>query len=206
MESFAHYEPGRSIPREPFVPPLGPTEIANIGQVVFMPHAPVAADVLFIFGTVQADWDGLAGDIIAGNYGKVVLAGQTGPNWLENGEPIAVAMREKLVKRGVTAQLIEVQTESTNTREDVLMSLDLLGSPGSLTYAAKSHHSGRCLRTLRKFFPEIPLHAHLYDASYGDLRLGPDKWWITDLGRSRVYGEYLRIKQYVERGDIAAFP
>ena len=45
-----------------------------------------------------------------------------------------------------------------------------------------------------------------YDAMYYDdsLVIGRDNWQNTKEGRERVWGEFLRIKHYGQRGDIAA--
>lgn len=206
MSSFEAYEESLSIPREPFVPPLGPNDVVNIGGIVFMKHNPQPADVLFIFGTVQADWEGLAEAILRNDYQKIIVAGKTGPTWFDRGEPIAHSMRAKLVARGVPEDQILVQPESQNTLEDVTLSLPFLNRANAITYAAKSHHSGRCQRTLRKFFPEAILTGHLQDAYYGDFAVTSTNWSLTDIGRARVYGEYRRIVKYVERGDIASAP
>ena len=75
--------------------------------------------------------------------------------------------------------------------------------PRSITFAAKSHHSGRCGRTLRKYFPNTQLNAWTHDAVHQGKTISLSEWHTHDEGRERVYGEYLRIQTYSERGDIA---
>ena len=75
-KSLSEYEAALDIPRVAETPDLKPGEIEAITNAVFVPHNPQPADCLFIFGTVQADWDGLAQAILNGDYGRVVLAGK----------------------------------------------------------------------------------------------------------------------------------
>jgi hypothetical protein len=111
-----------SVPREPSVPDLTPDEVDPITRVVFSPTRPLAAaDLLFVFGTVHANWDDLARGWHAGFYPRIVLAGRTGPSFSERGVPTSHVMREQLLSRGVTATAIAVQDRSSNTLEDVVL-------------------------------------------------------------------------------------
>jgi len=195
-----------AIPREPAVGWLEEDEVERVTEAVFMPHAPRPADVLLVFGTVQADWDGLAESILREEYRTVVLAGRLGPTWYDQGEPIAAAMMHKLIRRGVDPERITLQCDSMNTLEDVEMSLAWLEGATSVTFAAKAHHSGRCQRTLRRFLPTASLAAHVQVAFYGDVAVMADRWHLSEIGRGRVMGEYRRIMAYSERGDIAVDP
>ncbi len=180
-------------------------EIRNVTRTVFAQRRIEAAEVLFVFGSVQGDWDGWSERIRAGWFQRVILTGETGPSFTERGVPIALAMRDELVQRGVSPEQFLLQTRSTNTLEDVTMSLPLLGAPLSIAFAAKSHHSGRCARTLRRFFPDIPLLAHTFDAVYDGEPVGVEDWHLRPIGREMVMGEFERINQYSARGDISLF-
>lgn len=194
-----------SIPRRVEVGDLSETDRALITRTVFHPAEPKPAEVLFIFGSVQGDWDVWAERISAGWFGRVVIAGQTGPSYSAHGIPISEAMRAELVARGVPEGLLHLQTRSTNTLEDVSMSLEHIGNPKTLAFAAKSHHSGRCARTLRRFFPNVELLAHCFDALVEGQPLSVHSWPSFQAGRETVMGEYLRIRHYSARGDIALF-
>ena len=116
-------------------------------------------------------------------------------------------MRDELIARGVPSDLILVQDRSTNTLEDVAFSLDVLEqhniSPESIAFLCKAHHSGRCLRTLRKFFPSQTLSPVTYLAKYDGVEVSKEDWYQHKVSRGRVYGEYLRIIEYTRRADIA---
>lgn len=44
-----------------------------------------------------------------------------------------------------------------------------------------------------------------FDAVYKDVTVSEDNWMNTDIGRSRVYGEYLRICYLGQIGHILPF-
>lgn len=201
----------RSIPREVAVEDLSPEEIEHITQTVFVTSdLHPAADLLFIFGTSTIDGEVLksvARDCQQGHFPKVMVTGLSGRLYSETGKPVAHIMRDELIARGVPSDLILVQDRSTNTLEDVAFSLDVLEqhsiSPESIAFLCKGHHSGRCLRTLRKFFPSQTLSPVIYVTEYEGVKVSKADWYQHEVSRGRVYGEYLRIIEYTRRGDIA---
>ena len=199
-----------AIPREVAVEDLSPEEIERITQTVFVASEPQPTDLLFIFGTSTIDSDALeslARDCQQGRFPKVMVTGLSGRLYSETGRPVARIMRDELIARGVPLEVILVQDRSTNTLEDVAFSLGVLEkhdvSPESIAFLCKAHHSGRCLRTLRKFFPSQTLSPITYLAEYDGIKVSKEDWYQHEVSRSRVYGEYLRIIEYSKRGDIA---
>ena len=205
------YLKNHSIPREVTVEDLSTEEIEHITQTVFVPSdLHPAADLLFIFGTSTIDSDALesvARDCQRGRFPKVMVTGLSGRLYSETGKPVAHIMRDELIARGVPSDLILVQDRSTNTLEDVAFSLDVLEkhsiSPESIAFLCKAHHSGRCLRTLKKIFPSQTLVPITYVAVYDGVKIAEEDWYQHKVSRGRVYGEYLRIIEYTRRGDIA---
>jgi len=200
----------RSIPREIAVEGLSPEEIKGITQIVFVASEPQPADLLFIFGTSTIDSDALesvARDCQQEHFPKVIVTGLSGRLYSETGKPVAHIMRDELIAHGVPSDLILVQDKSTNTLEDVAFSLEVLEkndiSPESIAFLCKAHHSGRCLRTLRKFFLSQTLSPVTYLAEYEGVKVSKADWYQHEVSRGRVYGEYLRIIEYSKRGDIA---
>ena len=99
-----------------------------------------------------------------------------------------------------------VEQKSTNTLENVT---ETLKNPEfknckSLLFIFKSHAAGRGYLTLRKFFPSAEILQQTFDTKYEGIEkeITRDNWHSFDFGRSRVWGEYLRIKKYGNRGDI----
>lgn len=215
MVQFPHsYEndlKNRSIPREVAVEDLQPEKIEHITQTVFVTSdLHPASDLLFIFGTSTIDseiLESVARDCQQERFPKVIVTGLSGRLYSETGKPVAHIMRDELIARGVPSEIILVQDKSTNTLEDVAFSLDVLKrhdiSPDSIAFLCKAHHSGRCLRTLRKFFPSQTLSPITYLAEYSGIKVSREDWYQHEVSRGRVYGEYLRIIEYSNRGDIA---
>ena len=161
------------IPREVAVNDLSPEEIKHITQTVFAASESQAVELLFIYGTSSIDseiLDAVARDYLQGRFPKILVTGLSGRLYHETGRPLASIMRDELIARGVSSDVILLQARSTNTLEDVAFSLDVLEqhniSPESIAFLCKAHHSGRCLRTLRKFFPFQTLSPITYVAEY----------------------------------------
>ncbi len=208
--NYEGYLKNRSIPREVAVEDLSSEEIEHITQTVFVASESQPADLLFIFGTSTIDGevlDSMARACQKGCFPKVMVTGLSGRLYSKTGKPVAHIMCDELIARGVPSDLILVQDRSTNTLEDVAFSLDVLEkhdiSPESIAFLCKAHHSGRCLRTLRKFFPSQILSPVTYIAAYDGVKIAEEDWYQHKVSRGRVYGEYLRIIEYTRRGDIA---
>ena len=209
-DNYESYLKDRPIPREVAVDDLSPEEIERITQTVFVAPEPQPVDLLFIFGTSTIDngiLESVARDYQKGRFPRVLVTGLSGRLYDETGKPVARIMRDELIARGVPLEVIHVQDRSTNTLEDVAFSLDVLEqhsiSPESIAFLCKVHHSGRCLRTLRKFFPSQTLSPVTYLAEYEGVKISKEDWYQHEVSRGRVYGEYLRIIEYTRRGDIA---
>ena len=209
-DNYESYLKDRPIPREVAVDDLSPEEIERITQTVFVAPEPQPVDLLFIFGTSTIDngiLESVARDYQKGRFPRVLVTGLSGRLYDETGKPVARIMRDELIARGVPLEVIHVQDRSTNTLEDVAFSLDVLEqhsiSPESIAFLCKVHHSGRCLRTLRKFFPSQTLSPVTYLAEYEGVKISKEDWYQHEVSRGRVYGEYLHIIEYTRRGDIA---
>ncbi len=202
--------PNLPIPREVAVDNLRPDEIQQITQTVFVATDSQPAELLFVFGTSSFDRDIvalLANDCRKGLFQRILVTGLSGRRYHETGKTLASIMRDEFLSRGVPSDIILVQDKSKNTLEDVAFSLNLLKNhnvaPRRIAFVCKAHHSGRCLRTLRKFFPLQTLLPMTYEAKYEGIRVSRENWYQHPISRGRVYGEYLRIITYASRGDIA---
>lgn len=100
------------------------------------------------------------------------------------------------------------ESRATNLRENVEFSRALLGEslPRSILSIMKSHSIGRTDATLRFFFPSTELFYAPYDTDFGFGLLGRDRWRANPKHRARVWGEFLRIKEYSAKGDIVLSP
>lgn len=208
-KDYQAYLDSSAIPREANITDLSKVEIDAITRIVFFPPDVQPADLLFIFGTSNVPdiiYNRIAEYYRQGVFRHILATGLLGRAYYETGKPLAHNIRDGLIAHGMPAEEILLQDRSTNTLEDVQFSHDLLDSINPLkniTFLSKSHHSGRCLRTLRKFFPDLPLSAMTYDAEYEGVIVTRESWPQHPISRGRVYGEYMRIKKYSAAGDIA---
>ena len=210
LDNYDEHIENQPIPREVVMEDLSPEEIEHITQTVFVASEPQPTDLLFIFGTSTIDGEileSMVRDYQQGRFPKVMVTGLSGRLYSETGKPVAHIMRDELITRGIPSEVILVQDRSTNTLEDVAFGLDVLEkhdvSPENIAFLCKAHHSGRCLRTLRKFFPSQTLSSITYLAEYDGVKVSKADWYQHEVSRGRVYGEYLRIIEYTRRGDIA---
>lgn len=209
--SYKSYLASLPIPREAESGQLTAAEIAQIGRIVFIESNPQPADLLFVFGTSTIEEQVLvqiAEKFQNGFFPWVMVTGKIGRIFYETGQSLAHAMRDRLISFGIRSDRILVQDRSTNTLEDVKFSLQILEAsqifPKRIAFLCKAYHSGRCLLTMRKFFPDQALFPITYTAVYDGIPVRPETWREHPIARSRAYGEYLRILKYSARGDIAS--
>lgn len=120
-------------------------------------------------------------------------------------EPVAHVIARHLREGGVPAGALVVQDRATNTLEEVLYARQVFdfSAVGSLVFVGKSHAAGRQYRTLRRHLPDhLRCVPFTFDAEYGGVIVSRRRWMETDVGRRRVWGEYVRILVYGRHGDI----
>lgn len=98
-----------------------------------------------------------------------------------------------------------LEKKAQHTLENVVFSLDMLDKkPNSMCFIGKSLQAGRAYLTLKKYLP----NTKLYQRSVNPLfplaleLLTVNNWHYYPEFVGRVWGEFLRIKKYGERGDI----
>jgi hypothetical protein len=99
------------------------------------------------------------------------------------------------------------ESKSRNTLENVTEALKVhdFSKYKKIMFIFKTHAAGRGYLTLKKFVsPSTVLIQKTWAPIYPntDKEITRDSWNSFDFGRSRVWGEFLRIKKYGERGDI----
>lgn len=131
------------------------------------------------------------------------LTGQAHPDW--EGETEADVIIGHLLAAGVPLEAIVAEKVSTNTLENVTCAKAVFdfSTIKTLMFICKAHATGRQWRTLAKHLPsELTYMPYAFETSYQGTVIGRDNWWESEPGRSRVWGEYLRICHYGDKGDI----
>ena len=131
------------------------------------------------------------------------MTGTPHPDW--NGHTEAEVIIQHLLAAGIPEEAIKSESSSSNTLENVLFAKEIFdfNTVETVMFICKSHATGRQWRTLVQHLPKhlyyIP---YTFNAFYKDVEIGRDSWMNTDIGKSRVWGEYLRLLHYGEKGDI----
>lgn len=114
----------------------------------------------------------------------------------------------KLIQNKVPQEITILQEHaSTNTRENVIEALKVhdFTKAKSILFIFPSYACGRGYLTLRKFCPDTIIYQHSWNKIYPEFgtHIDRDTWANHQWSEQRVWGEFLRIKLYGERGDIA---
>jgi hypothetical protein len=176
----------------------------RIGRYVMIKTPIEVADLAFVFGTrdgVEEFADGIDRYWKRGFFPWIVIAGgstQGNPN------PESDVLREKLINRGVDASCVICERNSTNTGENVQLSLPLIkqhidfNRVRSIIAVGKISSSRRYLMTLERYWPG-PKKMILPINYFGV----PENRWFEDPGfRSRVIAEWNKIPYYLAMGFL----
>lgn len=203
----------REIERSPIPPEFSHNAIELLTQLCFKPDDPLEkADLIFGFSsTTEIDkFAQTIRDLVTQEISNKVFIAGGAPKFNDSLE-IPKAESEIVLELIKPSDFPNVkfynETKSTNTLENVTEALKVLNFSHykTIVYVFKKHDCKRAYLTLRKFLPNTKLIQHTFEPKYPgtDRPLTKDTWFTYDFGKSRVWGEYLRIKLYGERGDIA---
>ncbi len=200
--------PLRPIPREvPLPPDMSGEELAAIERAVFYEAPAKPSDVFLIFGYTRKDgWD-VAVDMAKRGLGRIIVpTGYMASEPLGETVPQSWVIRDALLAAGIEADRIVVEDRSRNTAQNVAFAKEELLRrgiiPASIVFTSKSHHSGRCYRTIRTHFGDIPITCGTEDAVYDGVTVNRETWQKDPHAQGRVYAEYLRICAYTQSRDL----
>ncbi|WP_313019770.1 YdcF family protein [Macrococcoides bohemicum] len=201
------------IPKTPEVPTLSNEEIEFLTYVTFGEKvSPEKSDILFLFsGTHPGHWEKSIEAYKKGYIQKIIVTGGkslTGiphSDWNYEDATESEVITQHLLDAGVPRQCIFSENKSTNSLENVIYAKEIYNfdDVNNILVVCKSHAAGRQIRTLIKHLPKhIRYIPFTFDTYYGDVIVSRDNWMNSAEGMSRVWGEYLRILHYGEKGDI----
>jgi uncharacterized SAM-binding protein YcdF (DUF218 family) len=203
----------REIEKEPEVPELSKDDIENITKTCFRDDDILEpADLIFVFGSshyVKELSEIISNLLIRKLSNKVFLTGGR-PDYIDSrkiDKSESLLILDYIDKQMFKGVEFYVENKSTHTTENIMEALKVLdfSKYEKIIFIFKSHASGRGYLTLRKYLPKVKLIQKTFSVSYHNNtdEITKENWYKTDFGKKRVYGEYLRIKKYSERGDIA---
>ena len=203
----------REIEEYPPPPSFLPQTIDLLTQVCFRKddlNIP-EVDCIFVFGsTISLNFlsDKISFLIQKKVSQKILIAG--GNVTYQGSKPYGMP-QSKMIYQQIRSFLpsdTEVMLEevSQNTLENVCFGLTLLPFPvSSICFVTKNFHCGRSYLTLRRYLTKATLFQCSYEPFYSDinLKIQAENWHQHPLGRARVWGEFLRIKEYGKRKDVS---
>lgn len=205
----------KQLPKSPQVPELTTEQIAYLTEICFgVQVEPRPCDALFVFsGTHPGHWEKAIEAYQKGYAQKMIvtcgrsLTGQVHEDWHHEGQTEAEVIINHLLTAGVPRENIVAEHVSTNTLENVTCAKEVFdfSTINSLMFVCKSHATGRQWRTLAKHLPgHLTYVPFSFATTYQGQEINRDNRMRTEIGRSRVWGEYLRIQHYGDKGDILA--
>ncbi|RIW38521.1 YdcF family protein [Bacillus salacetis] len=202
------------ISKEAAVPKLNERKISDLTEIVFGKRKEVKrSNAMFIFsGTHPGHWTKAIEAFEMGLCRNIIVTGGKSPTavphpeWIDGSRKEAHVIISHLLNAGIPRERIVYEDRSTNSLENVLYAKEVYDFTVTeqLLYICKSHAAGRQERTLRKHLGEgIEYIPFSFDAEYNGIKVNRETWSLSDLGRKRVWGEFLRILTYGEAGDIS---
>lgn len=196
-------------------PLLSPSLVEEITHIIFGdPIKPKPCDVIFIFGGshpglwengAQAYFKGLSEDIIVtGGYKPSALHHFS---WQDGTSPESEVIRRELIILGVPEKNIYIETQSTNTYENVRFALEAynFSTVTSILAICKSYAVGRQVRTLRaQLESRVKIIPYPFDTHLGGD--GPfitrENWMDFQESRAYMFANVLKIYQYGRAGHL----
>ena len=164
---------------------------------------PEQADLVFAFGTRHLEPAQIAADLVKRGIGHYVAL--TGGNNPLTGVGEANAHSEVILGIGVPRECIIVESQSTNTLENVVFALPEiekrvdLEEVESIVVVTKWYHCRRAIMTLKR---HLPAGIRYFAMTYEPQGIGRSDWWQSEEGSRRVVKERDHISKYLESGDI----
>ncbi|PCI29397.1 hypothetical protein COB55_02195 [Candidatus Wolfebacteria bacterium] len=198
----------KEIEREPDVPALNNEAINLLSDLVFREdNVAQKVDLIFIFGFTKGidDMVPVVKSLISLNLSSKVFI--TGGVVVNAKQPESEFILEGIGPENYPNTNFVLETKSTNTLENVTEALKVLDFSDykKILFLSKRYASGRGYLTLKKFLPNTELLQMSWSPNNygeGDIEITKNNWLKHDVSKRRVWGAFLRIKKYGERGDI----
>jgi hypothetical protein len=122
--------------------------------------------------------------------------------------PESMTMKSSAIQLGVRESDILIETESRQTKENVLASMFVLDrSLGihkikRLLVVTTHYHMRRCLLTLETYMPDWIEYTI---CKVDDEATRADNWWKNEIGLKRVHKEIKGLVSYIKQGQIKDF-
>lgn len=163
-------------------------------------------DCIFVFGSKSGLKYRVPGAVTLYKQGRApIILFTGGVTGMDSGLSEAQMMQEAALQAGVSAQDILLETQSTNTTENVIGSLFILQRALGLYRVQKilvvttNFHMRRCYLTLSTYMP--PWVRYTF-CPVNDQTTRKDNWWQNEDGNRLAQTEARKLIHYVQEGIL----
>lgn len=138
-----------------------------------------------------------------GRANKILFTG--GSIWEDTPYPEAVFLRNEAIKLGIPEEDILIESESTNTKENIIASLFVLDryfelhKINRLLIVTSNYHMRRTYLTLKTYMPPWIKYSFCHAENSSTRK---NNWFLTEKGMNRATEEARKIIKYVGWGAL----
>lgn len=201
----------REIVKVPQSPDMDAELIAALTNLCFQEESLVSSDLLFVFGSnVQhREIAGVISYMLNMELVNQVLITGGVANYKDSfykKEAESEQIKSFIPMEKYGDKQVYTENKSKNIIENIVEARKVFSFKNirSMTFLSHSYASTRAALSLKRFFPSIALHCIPLPlpTDYLKYPISKQMWSKTEYGRGLVWGEYLRLKTYGERGDF----
>lgn len=201
----------REILKVPESPDMDAELVSALTRLCFQKESLVASDLLFVFGSNVQHRE--IADIIGYMLNKELvnqvlitggIANYSGSFYKDEAESEQIKSYIPLEK--YADKKIYTEHKSKNIIENIIEAQKVISFENirRMTFLAHSYATTRAALSLQRFFPSIALHCIPLPlpSNFSRYPISRHMWSKTEYGRSLIWGEYLRLQTYGDRGDF----
>ena len=206
----------REIEKNPHAPDISDKVVELLTELCFVKDDDTGqVDLIFVYATPSnfIEVKKILNDLLEMDYSKKVFVTGGRPHFQDYRYKDEKTEAEKFFEVFDISKFPSVkffkEDSSTNSLDNVREAMKVLDFSDykRIAFIFKSHASRRGYLTLRKFCSKTVLISIPFNTDYLEIDskgklISRDDWHKSGFGRSRVWGEFLRIKKYGQRGDI----
>lgn len=177
--------------------------LREISEYLFLADQPEPCDLIIVFGGKRLERAEKAADLYLAGYAPRILF--TGGDKRETGIAEAIVLRNHAVSLDVAESACMVETDSTNTLENVRMSVPLVDAEmgwrhmRGVILVSAPYHMKRVKQVLAR---SVPREVKIYCCPDGRTDITAENWWHSPEGQNQVYRELEKVRRYALQGEL----
>lgn len=177
--------------------------LREISEYLFLANEPEPCDLIIVFGGKRIERAEKAVELYQAGYAPRILF--TGGDKRETGIAESIVLKNHAVSLGVPEQACILESNSTNTLENVRMSVPLIDSllewksMNGVILISAPYHMRRVKQVLARY---IPRDVKIYCCPDNRTDIVHDNWWHSAEGQNQVYRELEKVRRYALQGEV----